>query len=139
MASPTADELVEQYLAALSAADPGAAVRVFARDGVVNSPLYGEQAARDFYPALFADTAESVLSLRKTLVSDDGGTIAFWFDFAWVLADGTPAPFTVVDVAELDENGLISRLHIVYDTHPIRESWENQRRPTDSPTDPPRA
>jgi hypothetical protein len=56
-----------------------------------------------------------------------------------VLADGTPAPFTVVDVAELDEHGLISRLHIVYDTHPIRQSWENQRRSSDSPTDPRRA
>ena len=128
MQSPTADALVETYLRALSDADAALAIRLFTPDGIVNSPLYGELPARDFYPMLFADTAESVLSLRKTLLSPDGATLAFWFDFGWVLADGTPAPFTVVDVAELDEHGLISRLHIVYDTQPIRDSWTRQHR-----------
>jgi len=126
MQSPTADSLVETYLRALSSADADLAVSLFTPDGIVVSPLYGELPAREFYPMLFADTAESVLSLRKTLLSADGSTLAFWFDFGWVLADGTPTPFTVVDVAELDEQGWISRLHIVYDTDPIRDSWTRQ-------------
>jgi hypothetical protein len=130
MQSPTADVLVKTYLRALSDADAALAIGLFTPDGIVISPLYGELPARDFYPVLFADTAESVLSLRKTLLSPDGSTLAFWFDFGWVLADGTPAPFTVVDVAELDEHGLISRLHIVYDTHPIRDSWTRQHQAT---------
>jgi len=50
--------------------------------------------------------------------------VAFWFDFGWVLADGTPAPFTVVDIAELTEDGLIANLHIIYDTSPIRGDFE---------------
>ena len=122
--SPT-DALVDTYLRALSTSDIDLAVSLFTPDGIVDSPLYGELPAREFYPALFADTAESVLTLRRTLVSEDAATIAFWFDFGWVLADGAPAPFTVVDVAEL-RDGLISRLHIVYDTHPIREAWTRQ-------------
>ena len=117
--------LVDTYLRALSIGDVPLAVSLFTPDGVVDSPLYGELPAREFYPALFADTAESVLTLRKTLLSNDGATIAFWFDFAWVLADGVPAPFTVVDVAEL-QHGLIRTLHIVYDTHPIRDAWARQ-------------
>ncbi len=86
--------------------------------------------ANEFYPLLFADTAQSVLTLRKTLHDIDGAdaTVAFWFDFAWTLADGTPAPFTAVDVAELDDTGRITHLHIVYDTHPIREAWEAQQQ-----------
>lgn len=126
MQSTTAEALVETYLRALSDCDADRAISLFSHDGIVNSPLYGELPAREFYPMLFADTSESVLSLRKTLLSPDASTLAFWFDFGWVLADGTPAPFTVVDVAELDEQGLISRLHIVYDTHPIRGSWARQ-------------
>ncbi|CAL4861154.1 nuclear transport factor 2 family protein [Microbacterium sp. MM2322] len=126
MRSLSPDDLVQTYLRALSYADAELAASLFTPDGVVDSPLYGMQAARDFYPALFADTASSVLTLRKTLVSADAATVAFWFDFDWVLANGTPAPFTVVDVAEIGEDGLITRLHIVYDTHPIRESWVAQ-------------
>ena len=69
---------------------------------------------RQFYPTLFADTAEAKLTLRRVF-RDDREAVAFWFDFAWVLADGTPAPFTVVDIAELTEDGLIANLHIIYD------------------------
>lgn len=116
------------YLGALSAAESALAISLFAPGGVVQSPLYGNHAARDFYPALFADTSESVLTLRETLVSADGRTLAFWFDFDWVLTNGTPAPYTVVDVAELDGSGLIRSLHIVYDTHPIRDSWQRQNQ-----------
>ncbi|MCI4659297.1 nuclear transport factor 2 family protein [Cryobacterium zhongshanensis] len=128
MNSISPDVLVSTYLKALSTADADLAINLFTPDGVVDSPLYGVQPARDFYPALFADTAESVLTLRETLLSADAKTLAFWFDFDWVLANGTPAPFTVVDVAELDEGGLIRRLHIVYDTHPIRGSWQIQNQ-----------
>jgi len=124
MESPT-DSLVDTYLRALRTSDVPLAVSLFTPGGVVDSPLYGRLPAREFYPALFADTAESVLTLRKTLLSADGATLAFWFDFGWILADGSPAPFTVIDVAEL-EGGLISMLHIVYDTHPIRDAWATQ-------------
>jgi len=120
--------LVSNYLKALSTADPDLAISLFTPDGVVDSPLYGGQPARDFYLALFADTPESVLTLRETLLSADANTLAFWFDFDWVLANGTPAPFTVVDVAELDEGGLVRCLHIVYDTHPIRGAWHLQNQ-----------
>jgi hypothetical protein len=51
-----------------------------------------------------------------------------WFDFAWVLAGGTPAPFTVVDIAELTDDGLIASLHIVDDTSPIRADFEQATR-----------
>jgi hypothetical protein len=45
-----------------------------------------------------------------------------------VLTDGTPAPFTVVDIAELTEDGLIASLQIVYDTSPIRGDFEQATR-----------
>ncbi len=124
----TVDELVARYLEALQAADIGKAVALFAAGGTVDSPLYGTMPATDFYPALFADTAQSALTLRATMVggTDERPVISFWFDFDWILANGEPAPFTVVDVAELDAQGLIETLHIVYDTAPIRAAFERQ-------------
>lgn len=121
--------LVGEYLASLEAADPDRVVALFAEDGIVESPLYGTLPAAEFYPLLFADTASSQLSLRATMTgSVEGRTVvSFWFDFDWTLSNGEPAPFTVVDVAELDQHGLIERLHIVYDTSPIRDAFNNAR------------
>ncbi|KZC94319.1 MULTISPECIES: nuclear transport factor 2 family protein [Clavibacter] len=123
------DLLVERYLAALEHADVPAALALFSPDGVVHSPLYGILPAARFYPALFADTGAARLHLRRVMRSDDEGTptVAFWFDFDWVLASGEPAPFSVVDVAELDAEGRIARLHIVYDTAPLRAAFDRQR------------
>ncbi len=44
-----------------------------------------------------------------------------------MLADGSPAPFTVVDVAELAPDGRIETLHIVYDTAEVRQTFEAGR------------
>ena len=121
------DRLVNEYLASLEAADADRVIALFTSDGTVESPLYGTMPAAEFYPALFADTADSRLTLRTTMTgSTEGRTvISFWFDFDWTLSTGEPAPFTVVDVAELDEHGQIELLHIVYDTFPIRDAFND--------------
>ena len=124
------DGLVERYLDALERADVPGALALFSPDGVVHSPLYGILPAARFYPALFADTGAARLRLRRVMRADDDAgtpTVAFWFDFDWVLASGEPAPFSVVDVAELDPEGRIARLHIVYDTAPLRAAFDRQR------------
>lgn len=119
--------LVDEYLASLEAADADRVLALFTADGIVDSPLYGTLPASEFYPLLFADTASSRLTLRATMTGaqEGGAVVSFWFDFDWTLSTGEPAPFTVVDVAELDHHGLIERLHIVYDTAPIRDAFDH--------------
>ncbi|MFV0375628.1 nuclear transport factor 2 family protein [Microbacterium sp.] len=119
--------MVDEYLAGVEAADPARLIALFAEGGIVESPLYGTMPAAEFYPMLFADTASSVLTLRATMTGtvEDRAVVSFWFDFDWTLSNGEPAPFTVVDVAELDNKGLIERLHIIYDTAPIREAFRS--------------
>lgn len=121
------DRLVHEYLASLEAADAARAIALFAPDGIVESPLYGTMPATEFYPVLLADTANSRLTLRATTTGSTEGraVVSFWFDFDWTLSTGEPAPFTVVDVAELDKDGLIEKLHIVYDTFPIRDAFND--------------
>jgi hypothetical protein len=94
---------------------------------MVHSPLYGQLPVRQFYPALFADTSQSQLTMRGVLEgSTPGGSplIALWFHFDWILKSGEPAPFDVVDILELDTSGRITDLHIVYDTAGLRAAFE---------------
>jgi len=112
-------ELIDEYLAALEVGDADRVLALFAPEGTVHSPLYGAVPAQQFYPTLFADTAKLRLRLRRVF-RDDSEAVAFWFDFSWVLAEGTSASSTVVDIAELTNDGLIASLHIIYDASPIR-------------------
>ncbi|RYY44840.1 MAG: hypothetical protein EON53_11715, partial [Actinomycetales bacterium] len=97
-------QLSHRYLEALEAGDLAGVLSLFAPGATVVSPLYGTLPATEFYPLLLADTGQSRLTLRTTMTGEvDGRTVvSLWFDFDWTLASGEPAPFTVVDVAELD-------------------------------------
>jgi hypothetical protein len=123
----SADDLVTTYLRALSTADAGLAVSLFADDGVVHSPLYGPRPPEDFYRALFADTSQANLTLKSVMSGVDTTgqtTVSFWFHFDWRLPSGAAAPFDVVDVAALGPHGLIKDLHIIYDTVDVRPAFE---------------
>jgi hypothetical protein len=120
-------DLVAAYLRALTTADAELAVSLFAVDGLVHSPLYGDRPAADFYPELFADTSQANVTLKSVMTGVDptgATTVAFWFHFDWRLPSGAAAPFDVVDVATLDFDGKISELHIVYDTVDVRPAFE---------------
>lgn len=124
-----AQELAGAYLDALGRADPAAMLSLFSDGALVHSPLYGPTAARDFYPALFSDTAESRLTLRGVTegASADGGPlVSIWFRFDWRLSGGREAPFDVVDMLALTADGRIGALHIVYDTAGVRPVFEQE-------------
>jgi hypothetical protein len=55
-------------------------------------------------------------------------TSSWWFGGAdhWTLPSGSPADFECVDMLELDENGLITALHIFYDTAATRPAFERE-------------
>ncbi|GAA3285785.1 nuclear transport factor 2 family protein [Streptomyces lavendulae] len=125
----TAAELVSAYLAALERADAEAVLRLFTPNAVVHSPLYGPKSAAEFYPDLFADTSRPHLTLLGVLEGrNQQGTllISFWFHFDWLLPSGVAAPFDVVDLAELSQDGRIAELRIVYDTVNVRPVFEGE-------------
>jgi ketosteroid isomerase-like protein len=122
-----AAEIVASYLTALEHADLDGLLKLFTPDAVVHSPLYGPMPAAEFYPALFADTGESHLTLKGTMEGRSEGNarlLAFWFRFDWRLPSGRQAPFEVVDLAELSDDGHISSLRIIYDTVDVRPAFE---------------
>lgn len=120
-------QLAEAYLDALARADLAAMLALFSEDALVHSPLYGPTPARQFYPALFGDTSQSVLTLLGVThgaKADGTPLVSIWFHFDWRLPSGRPAPFDVVDVLELSADGSIAALHIVYDTADVRPAFE---------------
>ena len=118
---------VEAYLSALRDSDLERVLSLFAADAVVHSPLYGVMAPAEFYRELFADTSEANLRLRSVMHGRDADgvrTVSLWFHFDWRLPSGAPAPFDVVDVARLDDEGKFTSLHIIYDTVDVRPAFE---------------
>lgn len=129
--------LASAYLSALERADAPAVLRLFGPGALVHSPLYGPTPAAEFYPALFADTGRSELTSRGVAegrTADGRRLVSFWFHFAWRLASGAEAPFDAVDLAELDDDGRITALHIVYDTVTVRPIFEAERSRSDAGT-----
>lgn len=117
--------VLDRYLAALDAGSVEAVLACFTAGGEVDSPLYGRLPADRFYPALFADSSPSRTTLRRVYADpDEPREVALAFHYDWTLADGTPAPFDVVDLVRLTVDGdRIEQLTICYDTAPLREAW----------------
>ena len=123
------EDLVKTYLDALHRADLDAILGLFAPGAVVHSPLYGPTPAPDFYRALFIDTSSAELTSKGVAegrTSKGTPLVTFWFHFDWRLPSGVAAPFDVVDVAELDSDGRITTLSIVYDTVDVRPVFERE-------------
>jgi ketosteroid isomerase-like protein len=125
-----ATDLVATYLDAPERADLPGVLRLFAPNAMVYSPLYGPTPATSLYPRLFRDTAKSRPTLRGVLEgrTSDGKRplVAFWFHFVWRFNSGEDAPFDCIDLAELDEDGRIVTLRVVYDTANVRPAFERQ-------------
>jgi hypothetical protein len=125
----TPNQLAVLYLGALQMGDLEQIVALFAEDGMVHSPLYGPKAPTEFYEGVFRDTSDVELTLRGVSggVSVGGGEIVMiWFRFDWTMAGGTNVPFEAVDVMELNSEGRIANLHIIYDTVNTRPALEQE-------------
>ncbi len=122
----TIKELCNLYLEALNKADLRTVQAMFSSDGVVISPLYGEQNAHDFYASLFADTSRSETKLLNVFDnSDDGTAVALHFQYVWTLKGGKVVNFECVDVFELsDDRQQFKKLTIIYDTAHLRDDFE---------------
>jgi hypothetical protein len=92
----------------------------------VHSPFLGMMKARELFPKLAQASSQSVITLIDLFASvqpaDDTVRVAAYFRYDWMLNDGRPVDFTCVDVFGFRPGSArIDNMHIVYDTHPLRE------------------
>ncbi|WP_027474260.1 nuclear transport factor 2 family protein [Curvibacter gracilis] len=119
-------ETVRTYLRHLHASDTAGLMAVFEDDGLVHSPFLGTMKAHDFFPKLAQASSESVITLIDLFATvqpaEDTVRVAAYFRYDWTLNDGRLVDFTCVDVFGFRPgHSRIASMHIVYDTHPLRE------------------
>jgi hypothetical protein len=109
-------EIAKQYIEFLSKGNVEGVISLFAKNGKVHSPIYGEKSASDFYRILAEDTLNSSLKLNEIFENANTGNIALYFEYTWTVKSGKIVVFDVVDIIEFDNNNKISSLKIIYDT-----------------------
>ncbi len=119
-------DTVRTYLRHLHASDTAGLIATFEHDGLVHSPFLGTMKARDFFPKLAQASSQSVITLIDLFASvqpaDGTVRVAAYFRYDWTLSDGRLVDFTCVDVFGFAPGSdHIASMHIVYDTHPLRE------------------
>ncbi|MNT71940.1 hypothetical protein D3C72_2104960 [compost metagenome] len=82
--------------------------------------------ANDFFNKLAQASSGSVITLIDLFESvqpvTDVVRVAAYFRYDWTLSDGRLVDFTCVDVFSFRRDSVrISEMHIIYDTHPLRE------------------
>lgn len=90
--------------------------------------------ACDFFPNLAQASRQSVITLIDLFASvqtaDAATRVAAYFRYDWTLSDGRLVDFTCVDVFSFRPGGnRINSMHIVYDTHPLREKVGDKYAP----------
>ncbi|MBT2327068.1 nuclear transport factor 2 family protein [Variovorax paradoxus] len=128
-------DAVRTYLQRLHASDTAGLIASFEEDGVVHSPFLGTMKAREFFPRLAQASSQSVITLIDLFASvqlaDDTVRVAAYFRYDWTLSDGRLVDFTCVDVFGFRlVSDRIASMHIVYDTHPLRERVGDKYAPT---------
>lgn len=124
----TSEELIKKYLKGLEVADLNKLLELFTEDAVVHSPLYGKVSAKAFYKELFEDTNKSQITFIETMKSDQNKNIvAGHFRYDWTMKDGSIASFDCMDVFKIIDEPKFKELTIIYDTAPLRSTFENIR------------
>ena len=119
------EKIILDYLRALENSDYGKLMNIFEEGSIVNSPLYGEVKASDFYLDLFENTNKSNISLLNIFNSiNNEGTVAGHFIYEWILKNGIHTEFECVDIFKLNEKKKIKELTIIYDTQNTRNQFE---------------
>jgi hypothetical protein len=112
----TKREIAYKYIELLSMGDVEKIVDLFAENGKVSSPIYGEKQAGIFYKELIADTLSSDLKLRGIFEDAESDRIALYFEYKWTVKSGKFVEFAAVDIFDFDNENKITVLKIIYDT-----------------------
>ena len=124
----TKKEIANKYIEFLSNGNVEKVVSLFAENGKVHSPIYGEKSAAKFYETLNEDTVHSELKIKGIFEDSDTQNIALYFEYIWTMKSGKIVTFDVVDIVEFNNQNKISELRIIYDTVLSRKLVEEMKK-----------
>jgi hypothetical protein len=120
--------VLETYMTALGNSDYPTIKGLFAPNALVKSPFLGEMPADAFFDRLADASDENTITPIDIYVSARQSHMATaYFQYDWRVRDGTVITFKVMDLFTFDPNsGRVTRLDLIYDTHPIRAEHGNK-------------
>ncbi|WP_282085802.1 nuclear transport factor 2 family protein [Aquimarina algiphila] len=124
----TKEQVAHDYLSFLEKGKMDKVVHLFAKNGCVESPLYGVLPAVDFYKDLANDTMASILKFDGLFFEKNTNRVSLLFEYIWKLKEGEKVQFKVVDIIELNTEFKIEKLTIIYDTVKSRAALEKLRK-----------
>ena len=104
------------YIKFLENSETNKIIDLFAKNGKVNSPLYGIKGAQSFYNELARDTLNSKLKVNTIFEDNESRKVALYFTFHWTFLNKKEVVFDVVDIIEFNTSNEIISLTIIYDT-----------------------
>ena len=110
------NQVATSYLQFLENGEIDKVIELFDENGIVESPIYGVKKASVFYRELQNDTSKSELELKGIFEQNDSNTIALYFLYKWTLKNNKIVEFDVVDIIDINPEGKITKLKIIYDT-----------------------
>lgn len=124
--------VMHRYLIELSAGNYPQLIALFSPDAIVQSPLYGQLSAADFYQSLLDDTTQSDLTFLQMFLNLEEASGALHFEYTWTMENGRQVTFACVDIFQFNSGFQIKRLDIIYDTHQTRQAWNTLNRGVDT-------
>ena len=116
-------EIIKKYMTALANYDLDGLCSLFAPGAKVYSPLLGWIEPRIFFEkmCILSDVEKSYQIPHNTLISTEGKpTMIKHFTYHWAVKDGRATTFEACDVFEFNEQNLIAKETIIYDTYQLR-------------------
>jgi len=117
----TKKQIALKYLDYLAKGDSEEIIKLFDKNAIVDSPIYGIMKADEFYNQLTNDTSNSELELKGVFEENDSNKLALYFGYRWTLRNKEEVEFDVVDIIEFDSLNTIHKLKIIYDTSEARK------------------
>lgn len=117
------EQIIEKYMKALAAYDLDGLCSLFAKDAKVYSPLLGWIEPRIFFEKMctLSDVQKSYQIPHNTLISTENKDVMIkHFTYHWAVKDGRNTTFEACDVFEFNDQNLITKETILYDTYQLR-------------------
>jgi len=120
-------QIISDYLMFLTLGDYNKITSLFSRNAVIISPLYGRIRAKKFYKDLLNDSKKSKIKLIDVFYNQTQMALGY-FKYDWILKNNSSISFYGVDVFKFNKAGKIEEMRILYDTYPIRKSFNKLKK-----------
>lgn len=112
--------VIKKYFQALEECNYQGIIKLFTRNAVVESPIYGKRKATDFYRDLIKKTKASKIKVYQ--IYKNSKSEAAYLQYQWTLHNNMLITFDCVDIFYFTDDGKISYLKTIYDTYKIRKA-----------------